>query len=156
MKCFDCQHENPRGSKFCSNCGKDFKAKKSGKDNNSAYPDHNAVKIYEGRLKERANNPVVVTSVWILILVVAFFLSGADILSTILVGLFTSIFYVAILKATLTINEDFYYTIPTSKDINGEHRCIFCGNKGIYKNTIYRTSITQHSCTKCRKSLFRS
>jgi hypothetical protein len=156
MKCFDCNHINEKGSKFCSNCGKDFKAKKREKNNQQVFPDQNAVKIHEDKLKEKSLNPITVTVLWMLALVVAFFLGEGELISVIVATIFTLPFALMGYCARKPLKEKFYYTIPTSKDINGNHRCIFCGNRGIHKSTIYRTTTIAHTCTSCKKELFRS
>ncbi len=51
------------------------------------------------------------------------------------------------------MNSSIYYSIPWAKDAKG-HRCIFCGNRGIYRSTPYKTNSTICSCSKCRNFLF--
>ncbi len=156
MKCFNCNHINERGSKFCSNCGKDFKAKKSEHNNNPNYPNLDAVKMHGDKYKEKSNNPATVIIVYLLALIVLFFIVGGDLASFFVISLVMLVFAVMGICATRVVTEEFYYTIPTSRDVNGNHRCIFCGNKGIYKSTIYRTSTTVNACSKCSKELFRN
>ncbi len=50
-------------------------------------------------------------------------------------------------------SSSFYYSIPWSKDTKG-HRCIYCGNLGIYRRTPYRTNTTICSCSKCGRFLY--
>lgn len=47
-----------------------------------------------------------------------------------------------------------YYTVPGSKDINGEHRCIWCGHRGIYRHGEYKTNNEHAACSKCKTSLW--
>jgi cold shock CspA family protein/predicted RNA-binding Zn-ribbon protein involved in translation (DUF1610 family) len=42
-----------------------------------------------------------------------------------------------------------YYTIPNSRDQGGNHRCIACGAKGIYRRTPYKSNSTLADCSKC-------
>lgn len=51
-------------------------------------------------------------------------------------------------------SEKLYYTIPGSKDQNGEHRCIHCGHRGIYRHTQYKTTTTEADCSKCKAPLW--
>ena len=51
-------------------------------------------------------------------------------------------------------DEGDYYTVPGSKDINGEHRCIWCGHRGIYRHGEYRTNNEHAACSKCKTSLW--
>jgi ribosomal protein L37AE/L43A len=155
MKCFDCNHENEKGSKFCSNCGKSFKPKNNSNKDSHAYPNQNAIKMHADRLQERANSPFKMIVLYAVTLIFMLFVTSGNLkffaISAIVLGLLCLTLYFKIKKAVV---EDFYYTIPSSKDEQGNHRCIFCGNKGIHKSTIYRTSITVNTCTKCRKQLF--
>lgn len=156
MKCFDCNHINERNSNFCSKCGKDFKAKKRQNNDKQTYPDINAVKMHEDKLKEKSVSPITVTILYIIALLVAFFLGGGELISVVVAAIFIFPFALIGYCARKPVKENFYYTIPTSRDVNGNHRCIFCGNKGIHKSTIYRTTTTSNNCTSCRKQLFRS
>ena len=47
-----------------------------------------------------------------------------------------------------------YYSIAGSRFENGEHRCIHCGHKGIWRKGRYRTSNVYSFCSKCRKPLY--
>jgi hypothetical protein len=47
-----------------------------------------------------------------------------------------------------------YYGIPGSRDARGEHRCIHCGNKGIYRKGKYKTDNVYANCSKCQHFLF--
>jgi len=47
-----------------------------------------------------------------------------------------------------------YYQIPGSRTKNGDHICIFCGGRGIYRHTIYRTYDTLSDCSKCKNNLW--
>ena len=45
--------------------------------------------------------------------------------------------------------ESLYYTIPGSRDGSGHHRCIGCGNRGIYRSGVYKSNTTHVNCSKC-------
>lgn len=47
-----------------------------------------------------------------------------------------------------------YYTLPGTRDESGNHRCFFCGNKGVYKHTPYKTNQTLADCSKCGERLW--
>lgn len=78
-----------------------------------------------------------------------------DYISVAAVILAVNLTYVAIMylftsgdgKRWLTANE--YYSIVHSRYRNGQHRCIKCGSKGIYKSTPYRSNRTNCQCSKC-------
>ena len=47
-----------------------------------------------------------------------------------------------------------YTGLPHAVDTGGVHRCIFCGNRGIYRQGQYKTNNTHSNCSKCQKHLF--
>lgn len=51
-------------------------------------------------------------------------------------------------------NEREYYSVPGSKDARGQHRCIHCGHRGIYKHGKYKSNTKFSDCSKCRKNLW--
>ncbi len=52
------------------------------------------------------------------------------------------------------MTERQYYSLPGTGSPS-QHRCVLCGNKGIYRSTIYKTNTVRHICSKCRTELFR-
>lgn len=55
-----------------------------------------------------------------------------------------------VVAATARWDEADYYSVPGSRDINGEHRCIHCGHRGIYKRGEYKTNNEHAQCSKCK------
>lgn len=51
-------------------------------------------------------------------------------------------------------NQREYYSIPSSRNEHGHHKCIFCGNRGIYKHGQYKSNLTWHDCSKCGENLY--
>jgi hypothetical protein len=49
-----------------------------------------------------------------------------------------------------------YQQIPHAIDGRGAHRCIFCGNRGIYKHGQYKSNSTWHDCSNCGENLYMS
>lgn len=49
-----------------------------------------------------------------------------------------------------------YQKIPHAIDGRGAHRCIFCGNRGIYKHGQYKSNSTWHDCSQCGENLYMS
>ena len=157
MKCFKCEHENTKGSKFCSNCGKDFYKKKQVEKETVktlTYPNAEAIKLHEARLQEKAYNSTILWSIYIVILFLIFIFSAGSIGAFILGALFALAFVLPFILARKAVTPEYYYSLPGSKNSNGEHTCIFCGNKGIYRSTIYKTTTTVNACSKCKKTLF--
>ena len=62
-------------------------------------------------------------------------------------------------KPDLDLREGEYYRLPGARCENGDHRCIYCGNRakpgrGIYIHGDYGSSRKSHDCSKCKKLLF--
>lgn len=54
----------------------------------------------------------------------------------------------------MRFDSDDYYSVPHSRDAQGNHRCIYCGARGVYKQGEYKTQKTHASCTKCETHLY--
>jgi len=67
-------------------------------------------------------------------------------------SLFTLCFQIR--KSWLTKKE--YYSLPGAYSLEGAHRCIKCGNKGIYKKGQYQTNNTYALCSKCEEPFYRN
>lgn len=50
--------------------------------------------------------------------------------------------------------EDDYYSVPGSRDEQGEHRCIVCGHRGIYRHGEYKSNAEYADCSKCKTNLW--
>lgn len=51
-------------------------------------------------------------------------------------------------------SEADYYSIPGSRDSTGEHRCIHCGHRGIYRHGQYKSNTKYADCSKCKANLW--
>jgi hypothetical protein len=60
----------------------------------------------------------------------------------------------AIQRADRWLTRGEYYSITGALDQRGEHRCIFCGARGIFRQGQYATNNSFAKCSKCQKSLF--
>ena len=76
-------------------------------------------------------------------------------------GFFYFLAFWVVLVVTVTfmgrdrwLSQAEYYSITGSCDHNGEHRCIFCGNKGIYRQGEYAGNTKYAQCSKCQEALF--
>ena len=47
-----------------------------------------------------------------------------------------------------------YYSIRGSRYANGDHRCVYCGWRGIWRKGEYQGNTTYCRCSKCKKALF--
>ena len=52
-------------------------------------------------------------------------------------------------------SESSYYELPYSRDDDGNHRCVFCGNRGIYRHGEYRSYTKYADCSKCKTNLWK-
>lgn len=52
------------------------------------------------------------------------------------------------------LNNKQYHSLEGATKTNGSHQCLFCGNTGVYKSTVYKTHITECSCSQCEKHLY--
>lgn len=171
MKCFKCQHDNPNKSNFCSKCGKKFQSKNY-KDiqlnngekekfiqSNIIYPQQesiNALKL----IKEKKSS--MINKIWFGYVTIISTLAIINIFVHIegytqffiFFGIFLTILILVLTQNMQRLSENQYYSIPISLDEKEQHRCIFCGNKGIYKSTIYKTNTTVNACSKCKEVLF--
>lgn len=158
MKCFKCEHVNTAGSQFCSKCGRDFHSKKNNhkksQPDTQKFPEEQAVSMYNARLQEKKYNSAFVAIVYLFAVGLTYYINAKDMHAFLIISGIISMFALVGFFQRKHMTYDYYYTIPTSKDINGQHQCILCGNKGIYKSTIYRTSTVVHSCSKCSQPLF--
>lgn len=172
MQCFKCQHDNQKGSKFCSKCGKNFQSHKATQleynkstDSNISnrehvnYPQQNALDALKKIEEEKSSN---INKLWLgyFIIIISFgILSFLDSFSKynsffMFVGFALTILNIIITSHIKKLSDTQYYSIPMSKNSQGQHRCIFCGNKGIYKSTIYKTNTTVNACSKCQEVLY--
>lgn len=84
-----------------------------------------------------------------LAIIIAFFIFHEALIFVAIIGL------ILLLASSKThLNSEQYHSLCDSKNVNGEHQCLFCGNSGIYKNSPCKTNITQCHCSKCKQHLF--
>lgn len=163
MKCYTCGHENAKGSKFCNGCGKNFHSKAQSqlsKNHGSLlYPNPAAIAAKEAiiQVKSKKFKRIWFVGLTIIVLANAMLIISSGINGAFInlwgtvVGLLLTLFISASVK---NMQEIQYYSIPTSRDEHGQHHCIHCGNKGIYKSTIYKTQTVVNKCSKCEEILF--
>jgi predicted RNA-binding Zn-ribbon protein involved in translation (DUF1610 family) len=81
--------------------------------------------------------------------VATFFLPGSPILTAGAIVGFLVFTLWALLWGPGMLNVSEYYTVPGSRDADGEHRCISCGHRGIYRKGEYRSNTVEAHCSKC-------
>jgi hypothetical protein len=112
---------------------------------------------YRKELARRAakRNPVVwgLFSIFGLIALASYFLNQ----DLAVVGAFI---VVALVSLAFSINPNRwlspseYYSFPGARFESGQHRCIFCGAKGIYRRGEYKTNNKYAQCSQCESPLF--
>lgn len=167
--CFECEAEVPYDAEFCHKCGRRVTgvhsySASSGKSRRGPNPDllakskeeHTAIRadiLYKAKTKAGKT--------------ITFFLSSSFVLAMLWAGdsdpdagvYFGAFFVILVLSATFMgrnrwLTQEEYYSITGSRNHNGEHRCIFCGNKGIYRQGEYAGNTKYAQCSKCQEPLF--
>lgn len=69
-------------------------------------------------------------------------------------GALSVMLLIGVLTYVRRIRMKDYYGLPHSRDADGEHRCIFCGNRGVWRRGEYRTENTHAHCSKCQEHLY--
>ncbi|WP_041930375.1 hypothetical protein [Methylibium petroleiphilum] len=54
------------------------------------------------------------------------------------------------------LKREEYVALPGAQGPDGEHACIACGHRGIYRRTVYKTTTTLADCSKCEQPLWAS
>lgn len=157
MRCFQCQEENDQGSRFCKNCGKSFF--RAGVQNQKPYRDEYPHK--EGKQafaslasKKRGRSIAVVLSglgFCVILGIRAYFYDNVPLES---LAIFTAALTLIVSSYVKRISEGEYAALPGARDAHGNHRCVYCGNRGVWKHTPYKTNSTIAACSKCKKELY--
>lgn len=157
MECFKCHAESSNGSKFCSNCGKSFQntvvrgeSDTSTNSKKEAWSHPESIAAYKSIKNGKLNTNLILYGVTILSMII---FSEFGLLVYTFSGLLVLAFFMYNLSYDLNSTE--YYSIKYSK-VDGQHRCIYCGNKGIYKSTVYKEGTLISKCSSCQKFLFSS
>jgi hypothetical protein len=157
VRCFQCQTENERDSRFCKNCGKSFVRGDGRREQGprEEYPNKQgvaALALLKRRKDDRYNVTLLVGIVIALVFLTAayFFESFFSFIAA-----FFGIIISLIIGAKVScISESEYSALPGARDLQSSLRCIHCGNRGIWKRTPYRTNSTIAACSKCKEDLY--
>ena len=157
MKCFTCNNICHQDAKFCLNCGRDLgkqldlqpkQSSSSTSRSTNTYP-HSWSLVKWQDMKKNKNSLLLISGI-LLALFATWFMSDASATGLI----------VAVIACAWTIwleqrvSQKNYYALPHAHDEEGEHRCIFCGGRGIYRKGVYKSSTVHSNCSKCQKRLF--
>ena len=157
MECIDCNTAYTPGAAFCSVCGRSLRPK----EHSSSPPLGNQKVQIDGEYlhsetldalvalrKKRLGQISVLCGLAVVGSAATAVFFGA------IAALFVVMPALGIGFWLYGISSKDYYALPHSRDTSGNHRCIFCGNKGIYRKGEYKTNNTHSSCSKCQKHLF--
>jgi predicted RNA-binding Zn-ribbon protein involved in translation (DUF1610 family) len=175
MECFSCGTPFDKGVNFCGKCGRDMRPKQirerhqgNARASAAAMPAGADAATIEARraalevdINARLNaiksanlkrNFIVVGIFGVVVQLVGFAIHVGLIFNFVM--LFVTFIAGTWACAMRHPSKNQYYTLPGSKTANGEHRCAFCGNKGIYKHGAYKDSRTFYDCSKCEQLLY--
>jgi hypothetical protein len=156
MECFTCQTECMPSSKFCQNCGRDFRRKPteaSPSAQNNDTDRRNESMLAHGVIKSHKFK--VMTAISVCALSLAGFIwmkSGGG--GFPFLAFFALLAGISVAAWVWRFSRGDYYSIPGSKSSDGSHRCIWCGNRGVWKKGQYKTNLTHCNCAKCKTYLF--
>lgn len=159
MICHKCKHDCPDGSSSCPNCGRNFRPRRSTRKEDapagrtaagtSNYPNQAYLDSFNAKRREVRNTALTIAAA-VLVVGVGYGLVkeyGLLVIASPILALFV---YNILGKFTPTN----YYAVEGSLGQDGEHRCIFCGNRGIYRKGEYRTDKKYSSYSACGAFLF--
>lgn len=166
--CHDCGHELPPGASYCSNCGRQIRKRSERLEEEAKRKERRLAEIalsnngreaydnYRKELIHRAakRKPVVwgFFFIFVLIALASYFLNlGIAVAAFIVMAIVSLAFFI---NPNRWLSSAEYYSFPGSRFENGQHRCIFCGAKGIYRQGEYKTNNKYAQCSKCESPLF--
>ena len=157
MNCFNCRAECAPSSAFCSRCGRSLSPKENSPISSlknqktrmdGGYPARETLDALIALRKKRLGQISVLCGLAAVVAAAAaIFLGPFTVLFVVVPALWFGFWLYG-------ISSKDYYALPYARDESGNHRCIFCGNKGIYRKGEYKTNNTHSSCSKCQKHLF--
>ena len=159
MKCFTCNNIFSQEAKFCLNCGRDLgkplapqpkQSSSSASRPTNAYPHPMSLANWQDMKARKLKNSLLLVGLALLVPFVIWLVNGISFVEIIaaFIACTWSVLYVH------RVSQKNYYTLPSARDESGEHRCIFCGGRGIYRKGVYNSSTVHSNCSKCQKRLF--
>lgn len=168
MHCTQCSNSMTRFDKFCAVCGHPARPIPRGPKPRPAFSNatgaaqHTALQAENARRARRRCGIamlvyLVAGAVWIASQVAQHEMRPANLFMlvalTYAIGLVPLILVGAFLANT-AISRDNYYALPGARNGDGEHQCVYCGNRGIYVRGQYRTNYRHHNCSRCKQYLY--
>lgn len=151
MNCGKCNLSSPSQASFCASCGNNFR-RTSQQENElrASHEGHRAESVakWQEITDTKDKNSLYCVGAGLVLALAGWFIFSVW-------GVFGAIALAGLGCYLVTrFHSDDYYSIPHSRDSNGDHRCVLCGNKGIYRQGEYKTQNTHSSCTKCKTHLY--
>lgn len=169
--CNQCGQEAAEHAKFCSACGNDLRAEKKDGD-----PCHAArhkgepfkpaqrgspegVETYEALMRDTASRQ---TKAWIagiacFLLAVSSYVSyqSGSLALCRLFALCAMLAFIASrwFSTPSRLSHGEYQSLPGAVTDQG-HQCVFCGGRGVYRHTPYKTDTTLADCSRCKAELW--
>ena len=159
MKCFTCNTICHQDAKFCMNCGRDLgkqldlQLRQSSpfiSRPNNAYPHQMSLAGWQDMKARKLKNSLLLVGLALLVPFVTWLVTGisfAGIIAAFMACTWSVLF-------VHRVSQKNYYALPHARDESGEHRCIFCGGRGIFRKGVYNSSTVHSNCSKCQKRLF--
>ncbi len=160
QNCENCMTHVPRDAAFCPRCGTRLSRTDHHQATRRAMIDQ-SVAAYENYREAIAEDAGIFnrklkffTLFGFLSAICWYFLFDGPLLGVLLV-ITGSLFPIFLwINENRWLDSDEYYDLPNSVDRNGRHRCIFCGNRGIYVKGEYASDAKYSYCSKCSHPLF--
>lgn len=155
MNCWACNGVISRDMAFCSGCGKSLKGSKRSPDA-AAKPasrrNEAAVLVFE---QVKADIDSRQTTAWAVCAGAGFsafaLYSWAPEPWFMVAGIVAVAAFLWRISISNLSSSD-YYALPGVSE--ADHACIFCGGKGLWRSTPYKTNTTLCKCSKCKEELF--
>lgn len=159
MKCFNCNATCTQEAKFCLNCGSDLgrpsapqikQSSQFARRPTNSYPHPGSLAKWREMKARKLKTSFLFVGIALLATFAAVPMSSID-----PGGLLLAFFVcMSIIWIAHRVSQKNYYALPHARDEDGEHRCIFCGGRGIYRKGVYKSSTVHSNCSKCQKRLF--
>lgn len=152
MNCANCETTNDIDAKFCKSCGKTIKrrSEKTGRGfviNEESFAGQKALKALR---RSKLIAQIFIVAFGLAITFSLMSSKGGDIF----VGLIAFSLTIALGNYFGRIRRSEYSVLPGARDTDGNHRCVICGRRGIWRRTVYKTNTTIAACSSCKADLW--
>jgi predicted RNA-binding Zn-ribbon protein involved in translation (DUF1610 family) len=155
MNCWACNEVISRDMAFCPGCGKSLKGSKRSSDV-AAKPairrNEAAVAVFEQLQASIDSRQAMAWAVCAGAGLLAFALYSWVSEPWFMVAGVVAVVALAWRICISNLSSSDYYALPGVSE--ADHACIFCGGKGIWRSTPYKTHTTLCKCSKCKEKLF--